>query len=301
MNTDEEASPHRKPIPVTTSNPHKIFTRKCNIILALIFLFILGIALALGLTFSLRKKDHHDGGGDDTNPSTPTPLPIPPTNASFWTPNLNTTSSNTWNINLLTPLDPSNIYANTTIYDIDLFLSANTTPSIIRTLHTQGHKVICYFSAGTIENFRPDVSLFKPSDYGSQLPDWPNEHWANISSPSVHNVMLSRLDLAANQSCDAVDPDNTDGYSNSNGLHLTEADSIAYIKWLAAEAHARGLAIGLKNSGEIINQVLSDVQFAVNEQCVHQTQRNDVCGDKQAAGFFTIMKKMDLDDWVEDC
>jgi hypothetical protein len=332
MNTDEETSPHRKPIPTTRSNPHKIFTRKCNIILALIFLFVLAIALALGLTFSLRKKHHNDGGdGDDTNPSTPTPIPTNPTNASFWTPNLNSTSSNTWNINLLTPLNPSNIYANTTIYDIDLFLSANTTPAVIRTLHTQGHKVICYFSAGTIENFRPDTSLFQPSDYGSQLPDWPNEHWANISSPSVRAVMLSRLDLAANQSCDAVDPDNIDGYSNSNGLHLTQADSISYMQWLASEAHARGLAIGLKNGGEIINQVLSAVQFAVNEQCVQydecatwapfvsagkpvfnieyphdapsisQVQRNDICGAKQAAGFFTLMKKMDLDDWVERC
>ncbi|KAB8302391.1 hypothetical protein EYC80_005813 [Monilinia laxa] len=244
------------------AHPHKIFTKKCNIILGLIVLFLLAIALALGLTFGLR---HHHPSPPSSTPAPPS-LPPPPTNVSYWTPNTN--ASNTWNINLLTQLDPANIYPNTTIYDIDLFLSTNTTPSIIRTLHSKSHKVICYFSAGTIETFRPDTNRFLPSDYGKQLPDWHNEYWANISSPNVRSIMLSRLDMAVNQSCDAVDPDNVDGYSNDNGLGLTEDDSIDFMQWLAAEAHGRGMGIGLKNAGEIIDQVLDNVQFAVNEQCV---------------------------------
>ncbi|KAF7877516.1 hypothetical protein EAF04_001193 [Stromatinia cepivora] len=322
ITTSPMASKGQKP-----ANPHKIFTRKCNIILALIFLFVLAIALALGLTFSLR----HRHPSPPTPSPTPPTLPLPPTNASFWTPNLN--ASNTWNIELLTPLDPTNIYPNTTIYDIDLFLSTNTTPPIIRTLHSKSHKVICYFSAGTIETFRPDTDRFIPSDYGKQLPEWQNEYWANISSPNVRSIMLSRLDMAVNQSCDAVDPDNVDGYSNDNGLGLTQDDSIEYMQWLAAEAHGRGLGIGLKNAGEIIDRVLDDVQFAVNEQCVQyqecdtwqvfidngkpvfnieypkdapkvsQVEKTDVCkgSDIHADGFFTIIKKMELDDWVESC
>lgn len=145
--------------------------------------------------------------------------------------------------------------------------------------------------------------------------------------------MLTRLDMAVNQSCDAVDPDNVDGYSNDNGLGLTQDDSIDYMRWLAAEAHGRGLGIGLKNAGEIIDQVLDSVQFAVNEQCVQyqecdtwqvfidngkpvfnieypkdaptvsQVEKNGVCdgSDIHAEGFFTIIKKMELDDWVESC
>ncbi|KAK6615411.1 endo alpha-1,4 polygalactosaminidase precursor [Botrytis cinerea] len=258
INTPPMASKEQKPV-----NPHKIFTRKCNIILGLIALFLLAIGLALGLTFGLR---HHHSSPPASTPTTTPSNPYPPTNASYWTPNLN--ASNTWNIELLAALDPANIYANTTIYDIDLFLAANTTPPIIRTLHSQSHKVICYFSAGTIETYRPDTNRFLPSDYGKQLPDWPNEYWANISSPNVRSIMQTRLDLAVNQSCDAVDPDNVDGYSNDNGLKLTEDDSIDYMQWLAAEAHGRGLGIGLKNAGEIIDRVLDNVQFAVNEQCV---------------------------------
>ncbi|KAI9650100.1 hypothetical protein NHQ30_000113 [Ciborinia camelliae] len=322
--TSETAITHPKE--QKPENPHKIFTRKCNIILGLIFLFVLAIALALGLTFSLRHRN-----SSSPNPIPPPSFPTPPTNASFWTPNLN--ASNTWNIELLAPLDPADIYPNTTIYDIDLFLAANNTPSIIRTLHSQSHKVICYFSAGTIESYRPDTDLFLPSDYGKQLPDWPNEHWANISSPNVRSIMLSRLDMAVNQSCDAVDPDNIDGYSNENGLGLTQDDSIDYVQWLAAEAHGRGLGMGLKNAGEIIDRVLDSVQFAVNEQCVQykecdtwqafldngkpvfnieypkdapavsQVEKNDVCdgSDIHTEGFFTIIKRMELDDWVEAC
>jgi hypothetical protein len=319
--------------PSKVTNPHKIFTRKCNIILGLIFLFVLGIALALGLTFSLR---HHHHGQPPPNPTT-TPTPFPPTNTSFWTPNLSKASSS-WNIELLAPLDPDTIYPNTTIYDIDLFLSAtnssSTTPSIISTLHSKSHKVICYFSAGTIETFRPDTSRFLPSDYGKQLPEWKNEYWANITSPNVRSIMISRIDLAANQSCDAIDPDNIDGYSNDNGLGLTEDDSVEYVKWLAHAAHTRGMGMGLKNAGEIINRVLEDVQFAVNEQCVQysecdtwqpfvdagkpvlnieypddapkisQKEKNDVCGangQEEDDGFFTILKNMELDDWVETC
>ncbi|TGO18163.1 hypothetical protein BTUL_0012g01080 [Botrytis tulipae] len=323
VNTPLMASKEQKPV-----NPHKIFTRKCNIILGLIFLFLLAIGLALGLTFGLR---HHDSSPSEPTPTTSPSNPLPPTNGSFWTPNLN--ASNTWNIELLSALDPANIYANTTIYDIDLFLSANTTPSIISTLHSQNHKVICYFSAGTIEDFRPDINRFLPSDYGKVLPDWPNEHWANTSSPNVRAIMQSRLDMAVNQSCDAVDPDNVDGYSNDNGLKLTEDDSIDYMQWLSAEAHTRGLGIGLKNAGEIIDRIVDYVQFAVNEQCVQydecdtwqtfidngkpvfnieypndapkvsQAEKNKVCDGSgiQSDGFFTVIKKMELDDWVEAC
>lgn len=40
-----------------------------------------------------------------------------------------------------------------------------------------------------------------------------------------------------------------------------------YVNFLADEAHKVGLAIGLKNSLDIIPDVVANVQFAVNEQC----------------------------------
>jgi hypothetical protein len=50
-------------------------------------------------------------------------------------------------------------------------------------------------------------------------------------------------------------------------VKLTQQDSINYVKKLAGEAHAKGLAMGLKNAEAIIPFVASDIQFAVNEEC----------------------------------
>lgn len=79
--------------------------------------------------------------------------------------------------------------------------------------------------------------------------------------------MRKRLDLAQAKGCDGVEPDNVDGYDNDPGFPLTGETQLDYIRFLAAEAHARGLAIGLKNNVAQLNELVDDVDFAVNEQC----------------------------------
>ncbi|KAK3942838.1 putative endo alpha polygalactosaminidase precursor protein [Diplogelasinospora grovesii] len=147
------------------------------------------------------------------------------------------------------------------IFDIDLFTSANDgqDTSKIATLKTAlGKKVICYFSAGSYEPNRPDSSQFNPSDKGAALDGWPGEYWLSLNSAN----------LAADMGCDAIDPDNVDGYGeNGGGLGLTTADSISFIQFLAGEAQKYNLAIGLKNAAEIVPDVLDLVQFSVDEQC----------------------------------
>src|ERR1700760_3395515 len=59
--------------------------------------------------------------------------------------------------------------ADADIWDLDLF---QTDASAIDALHGLGKKVICYFSAGTYEEGRPDLSGFSSSDLGAGLPDW---------------------------------------------------------------------------------------------------------------------------------
>jgi hypothetical protein len=123
--------------------------------------------------------------------------------AQVWQPDLTTR----WqiilssNINANSGLSPSSAK----IWDLDLF---NTDASVISSLHDQGVKVICYFSAGTSEEGRPDLGSLGSSDYGKGLPDWPGEKYIDIRSNTVWNVMQSRISLAAQKGCDAVDPDN---------------------------------------------------------------------------------------------
>ena len=65
-----------------------------------------------------------------------------------------------------------NISHNVQVYDIDLF---DTNLTTIRQLHQQGKKVICYFSAGSYEDWREDKEKF------------PNELLGNI-----HGVKAKR-------------------------------------------------------------------------------------------------------------
>lgn len=212
---------------------------------------------------------------------------------------------------------------NVDVYDIDLFDSVDK----ITALHVSGKKVICYFSAGSAENWRTDYVNFNPSDLGDALDGWPDESWLDIRSDNVKAIMLARLDLAVAENCDGVDPDNMDAYSNNNGLGLTAADQLAYNRFIAEAAHTRGLAVGLKNDvGQLA--LLADVfDFAVNEQCFQYSEcdnyssftdlgkpvlnveypeedpslliaanRQALCQQASLLNFYTLMLPLDLDD-----
>ncbi|KAJ5352172.1 CAZyme family [Penicillium brevicompactum] len=172
-----------------------------------------------------------------------------------------------WQIQLIDAVEDTTVDAD--IWDIDLF---DNTAETITTLKNKGHKVICYFSAGTYEDWRSDVSKFDTADFGSNLDEWPGERWLNIKSTSVRSIMSARLDLAKEKGCDGVDPDNIDAYGNENGLSLTEADSIDFLTFLASESHSRGMSIGLKNGGDIIGSVIDKMQWSVNEQCAEYNE-----------------------------
>jgi hypothetical protein len=91
------------------------------------------------------------------------------------------------------------------VWDIDLF---NTPVEIIQQLKSAGKTVVCYFSAGTSEPSRPDLGGLGSGDIGSELKDWPGEHWLNLKSDTVFNIMSNRITKAAQSGCDAVDPGN---------------------------------------------------------------------------------------------
>jgi len=157
-----------------------------------------------------------------------------------------------------------NLSTNATVYDIDLF---ETSKEKIDELHQKGKRVICYFSAGSSENWRSDYDKFKPEEIGKNLDGWNGENWLDIRSENVREIMKSRLDLAKEKGCDGVEADNVDGYLNDTGFDLTSEDQLEYNRFLARKAHARGLSIGLKNDLEQVNDLVDDFDFSINEQC----------------------------------
>lgn len=150
------------------------------------------------------------------------------------------------------------------VYDIDLF---DTPKSTITALKGRGRIVVCYFSAGTWEDWREDAKAFPNNALGSPLGDWPGERWLDVRNTQVRQLMARRIALAREKGCDAVEPDNVDGYANRNGLGLREADQLDYNRWLSRQAHGRDLAIALKNAVELVPALVDDFDFALNESC----------------------------------
>ena len=151
------------------------------------------------------------------------------------------------------------------MYDVDL---VETPAAVIESLHRAGRAVVCYFSAGSWEDWRPDQGAFPEAVRGKALQDWPGERWLDVRRLDLlAPVMEARLDLAVARGCDGVEPDNVDGYDNDTGFPLTAADQILYNTWLAERGHERGLSVGLKNDLGQVRALEPLFDWALNEQC----------------------------------
>jgi hypothetical protein len=208
------------------------------------------------------------------------------------------------------------------VYDIDLF---DTPAETIEALHQEGKKVICYFSAGSYEEWREDAADFPKDALGKALSGWEGERWLDIRSEALKPIMAARFDLAVLKGCDGIEPDNIDGYTNPTGFPLMDKDQLEYNTWLSLQAHERSLSIGLKNDGDQVRELEPFFDFSVNEQC-HEYQecslyqsfitagkpvfnaeyaerfinnasdRDALCSQSKQAGLQTLVLPMDLDD-----
>jgi hypothetical protein len=223
-----------------------------------------------------------DGGGLDAPAVAPArPEPVLPVDTAaprpvdgaraWWKPVVGTT----WDWQLQTPHDFS---YDVEVFDIDLF---DNDASVIAKLHARGKKVVCYVNLGAWENWRPDKDLFPPEVIGAQWPEFPREYWMDIRRwDLLQGPVGARLDMAVAKGCDAVEPDNMDGWNtmahNPSGFPLTFEDQLAYNRKVAAEAHARGLGVGLKNDTPQAAALSDDFDFHVSEQCFEYNECKDL-------------------------
>ncbi|KAI7842468.1 hypothetical protein COHA_003822 [Chlorella ohadii] len=172
------------------------------------------------------------------------------------------------------------------VYAVDIDLAKDVIPRL--KAKSSAIKVVCYFSAGSWEDYRVDDDQqkrgIKPTDWagalGKAMDGWPGEKWVDVRKAAVRTIMQKRLAYCAQIKCDGVDPDNINGHENPTGFRLKKADLVAYNKFLASEAHKLGLAIGLKNGLDMVPQLASLFDFAINEECFSFSE----CG--AYAGYF---------------
>lgn len=215
------------------------------------------------------------------------------------------------------------------VVDFDLFDNPATT---VAALKRKGKKTVCYFSAGSWENWRPDAKKFPAVVKGKAYDGWAGERWLDIRRWDVLGpIMIARMRLCKAKGFDAVDPDNVadvDTWGNVTGFHLKRADSILYVRRLAAQAHALGLAFGLKNASDLSRdpRVLAASDFTVTEDCFKQgwcaTSRNFVtarkpvfaieytdnridfaafCRQAKQLNLSPLLKRRNLDAWEKRC
>lgn len=205
-------------------------------------------------------------------------------------------------------------------YDLDGF---DTPAASVDSLHAAGRRAICYLSVGSWEDWRSDAASYPASVLGASN-GWPGERWVDIRQTSVLKPILDRrFNMCRAKGFDAVDPDNVDGYTNRTGFSLTGADQLAFNRWLAAEVHAYGMSVGLKNDLDQVPDLVGAFDFAVNEQCFQYSECGAVkpftaagkavlhieystdpaayCPITKALGFSSIKKHLDLDAWRRPC
>ena len=167
------------------------------------------------------------------------------------------------------------------VFDVDLYDVDSVTPNSTGTaaIHARGAKAICYVSAGTWEDWRPDAGQFPASVKGAKN-GWPGERWLDIRQTGVLiPIMDARVAKCRQAGFDGVEWDNVDGYSNRTGFPLTAADQLTYNATLANLAHQHGLTVALKNDVEQVPDLAPYFDYAVNEQC----QQYRECGAYDAA------------------
>lgn len=227
----------------------------------------------------------------------------------------------TWQWQLDGTIDQS---VNAGVFDIDLF---DSDASVVAALHARGRKVIAYLSAGSWEDWRPDAGAFPQHVLGREYEGWAGERWLDIRRIDLlAPIMRARLDLCRDKGFDGVEPDNVDGYANNTGFPISYQDQLDYNRWLAAEAHARGLAVGLKNDPDQAAALLGEFDWAMTEDCfaegwcgqvasfvgagkaVFAAEYDDtgmtlsrLCPQAEAVGFSAILKRRGLGAWRQSC
>ncbi|MFC6480044.1 endo alpha-1,4 polygalactosaminidase [Streptomyces goshikiensis] len=145
---------------------------------------------------------------------------------------------------------------------------------------------VCYINAfqaqpdalGWWQKNHPDLVLRDSSQRPVVDEDW-GEALLDTSTADkrtrLAKVVGDWISGCARSGYQAVEPDNLDSFSRSGG-RLKKADNAAFAKLLADRAHAAGLAIGQKNTADLLpDRTKIGFDFAVAEEC----GQYDECGD----------------------
>ncbi len=210
------------------------------------------------------------------------------------------------------------------LLELDLF---DTSAEKVAALRARGVRTACYVNAGAFEDWRPDAAAFPKVVLGKAYAGWPGERWLDIRRIDLlAPIVEARLDLCRAKGFDTVEADNVNGFENDTGFPLDRDDQVAFNRWLANAAHARGLSIGLKNTGLLAAELVDRFDWALVESCYrynecqlfqpfrragkavfvieytqNRRQQSRYCALARNDGYGLLFKRRKLDGWLARC
>ncbi|ORX57831.1 hypothetical protein BCR36DRAFT_409294 [Piromyces finnis] len=188
---------------------------------------------------------------------------------AYWKPN----QSQTYNI-MLYEGHPDFHSEKADIVEIDIIHEDH-----LKEFHKLGKKVICYFSGGTAEDFRDDYKEYFKHEglVKNKYPEWDGERFVDVRKDSLKPIIKARMQKAINMGCDAIDVDNLDLYQarpvkNEWSNPLTKEEAITFATWVGNTAHSMGIAVGLKNCFDIVDNVGKYFDFGISEDCARKSE-----------------------------
>ncbi|HEX2909569.1 MAG TPA: endo alpha-1,4 polygalactosaminidase [Chloroflexia bacterium] len=165
---------------------------------------------------------------------------------------------------------PRDVLPNVTVYDID---GEHTSSDTVAKLHALGKdiKVICYFDAGVFETYRSDAGRFPREVIGKKDAGWEGSYWLDIRRTDILlPIMQDRMQhWCKDKGFDAIEPDETEVWSNDSGFTITREQNNLYNQKIAEMAHALNLSVGLKGNTSEAPELWQYFDWSLNEQCWH--------------------------------
>jgi hypothetical protein len=220
-------------------------------------------------------------------PQTPTATSSPTTQpttqstptGSWWQPKPDQPIHWHWQLSqeFVHPRDTNALSPNIRVYDIDgEYTSAATVQALKERGQAEGKTVIviCYIDVGVYETYRSDAWKFEEAHaikplWGNADQGWEGSYWLDIRQTDVLlPIMEARIrDWCKAKGFDAVEPDESEVWSNDPGFPITLDENIAYSRMIADLVHSYGLSVGLKgNNAEAAHyEPFSD--WSLTEEC----------------------------------
>lgn len=146
-------------------------------------------------------------------------------------------------------------------------------PNCIQELHKIGVRVVAYMSA-SYEDWRDDASQYPEEAKGKKMDGW-DELWPKLTSLKLRVFLEKRMKIAKQLGCDAIEIDNTDAAWNDTGFNISPNDNLKALVDLANRAHNLGLAIFLKNTGNIAKELEPHFDGIFSEQSIQYDEYDD--------------------------